>query len=74
LPNLLEFEEVSPTVTSGAKGDPLFHHPGGKMWEGAPEESPKGFYFWDETWTNFHGPFKSESKARLALKKYGDSL
>ncbi len=28
------------------------------------------WYFWDETWSNRHGPFKTKRLARTALKAY----
>lgn len=32
------------------------------------------WFFWDETWTQFLGPFQSESNARDAAKEYGEYL
>lgn len=32
------------------------------------------WFFWDETWTQFLGPSKSESDARDAAKEYGEYL
>lgn len=33
-----------------------------------------GWYFWDETWTNIHGPFNTRQKVRNELKKYSEEL
>lgn len=30
----------------------------------------QGWFFWDETWSNAHGPFEAEEEAREGLKKY----
>lgn len=32
------------------------------------------WYFWDETWTQKHGPFQSEDEAVETLKKYSNYL
>lgn len=29
-----------------------------------------GWYFWDETWSNKHGPYETEEQARARLKEY----
>ena len=29
-----------------------------------------GWYFWEETWADRSGPFKTETLARAALKRY----
>ncbi len=29
-----------------------------------------GWYFWDETWSNRHGPYPTKEEADAALKKY----
>lgn len=34
------------------------------------EQDTDGWYFWDETWADRHGPFDSEEKAREALDHY----
>lgn len=31
---------------------------------------PKGWYFWDETWTNRHGPYETKEKAIAGLFSY----
>lgn len=41
--------------------DPVFTHHG-------------AWYFWDETWTQFLGPFDSEEKARKSLEQYAKYL
>lgn len=28
------------------------------------------WYFWDETWTDFYGPFESKEECKKALKSY----
>lgn len=30
--------------------------------------------FWDETWANWHGPFKTEEIARKNLEAYAEEL
>lgn len=32
------------------------------------------WYFWDETWTSYLGPFPDESHARHGLEEYGNYL
>lgn len=59
------------------------------MWE-CPEYTPKGrdskmvldpvhtgaegWYYWDETWAERHGPFESEHEARMSLAEYAKFL
>ncbi len=33
-----------------------------------------GWYFWDETWCNRHGPFATREETEAAMKAYADSL
>ncbi len=28
------------------------------------------FYFWDEVWSDRHGPYSTKRKARIALARY----
>lgn len=34
----------------------------------------KGWYHWDETWTDWSGPFESEEEAKKELKRYVEFL
>ena len=36
------------------------------------EEDGK-WYFWDETWSERHGPYNTEEEARAAIKDYIDN-
>lgn len=33
-----------------------------------------GWYFYDETWSDSHGPYKDEAEARKHLKQYVQNL
>lgn len=33
-----------------------------------------GWYFWDETWANRHGPFPTREEAQEACNRYAASL
>ena len=33
-----------------------------------------GWYFWDETWANRHGPFTTEEDCKIKLTKYAHWL
>lgn len=37
-------------------------------------EDAGGWWFWDETWADRHGPYPSEGEARTALKDYARQL
>lgn len=43
--------------------DPVYRSPIDGRW-----------YFWDETWSDPLGPFKTESEARERLREYGKVL
>lgn len=47
--------------------DPVFYND--HMLENMLEE-PQGWYFMDETWTGYYGPFPSEEVARKRLGEY----
>lgn len=34
----------------------------------------EGYWFWDETWSDIHGPFPSEEVARKELELYAATL
>jgi hypothetical protein len=34
----------------------------------------EGWYFWDETWTNLCGPYKTKKEASEKLDKYVETL
>lgn len=44
-------------------GDPVFQSDEDGKW-----------YFWNETWTDTHGPFHAEADARKAVSDYAESL
>ena len=50
-------EVLEAYVDHGAFPDPVFGS--GTTW-----------FFWDETWAFYHGPYGSESEARDALNRY----
>jgi hypothetical protein len=55
--------------------DPVFYHDGGGIYDDDLEQKePAGWYFWDETWSSYVGPYTTEGQARRMLKEYADSL
>ena len=34
----------------------------------------RGWYFWNETWSDAHGPYKTEEQARKRLEDYCEDL
>lgn len=53
----------------------IFHHDGGKIFsEDYMPEEPPGWYFWDETGTDYLGPWKSKEDAQSALTDYARQL
>ncbi len=54
--------------------DPVFvHKTNTPIQEGGANDLP-GWYFWDETWADYHGPFATELEARESLKNYCETL
>jgi len=55
--------------------DPVFPHMGGPIggYKDGPFELP-GWYFWDETWADYHGPFSTRDEAEDALIEYAKQL
>lgn len=49
------------TPYNAQKSDPLF-------------QTPKGWFFCDEVWADFFGPFASRGEASLACGEYAKSL
>ena len=45
--------------------DPIFHVR--TLNEGYAE---RGWYFWDETWANYYGPWPTKKQAKEALAEY----
>jgi hypothetical protein len=45
-------------------------------WEGCDQDgwNGPGWYFWDETWANCHGPYLTREEAVAAVIKYAESL
>lgn len=67
--NINRWEIHDPVFEAGPVAyDPL------EKWE-APDFKGKGlWYFWDETWANWHGPFPNEKAARDALDLYAENM
>ena len=53
-------------------GDPVFRMK--TMWLMHGHPRPPGWYFWDETWGNEHGPFETEQLSRKKLAEYVEHL
>lgn len=59
--------------------NPVFYHPeDGPIfedvsWDPAPWEA-NGWYFWDETWVNYYGPYSSEEEANKKCQEYAEQL
>ena len=32
------------------------------------------WYFYDETWANYHGPYNSKAEAKVALNRYCEEV
>ena len=64
-----EWKVHDPVFEAGAvRYDPV------EKWD-CPDLKVKGFwYFWDETWAYWHGPYSTEKEARAALDIYFKSL
>lgn len=63
--------------------DPVFQYipgalPGsdsiGLALSGLPLEPDNKWWFWDETWTDAHGPFDTKVEADKAVNEYARSL
>src|SRR4051812_33293660 len=55
--------------------DPVFFHVGGRINDADNPEAttpiePMGWYYWDETWAQYTGPFKSYNEANSDLIAY----
>jgi hypothetical protein len=48
--------------------DPVFEVKEPTIWHGIAV--PPGWYFWDETWADWHGPYTSEAIARGEFSVY----
>lgn len=55
------------------KNKAVFVHMGGLIYTDGPIELP-GWYFWDETWADYHGPFATKEEADTAIMNYAKSL
>ncbi len=62
----------APFYTSTQNHDPLFYSP--EEWSDAGDRRGAGWYFWNETWSQAHGPFTDYQAARSALKEYANRL
>lgn len=62
------------TYKPTSKADPIRCYPSSTPgliesgWDGS------GWYFWDETWDNLHGPFSTIEDARESLTNYAKTL
>jgi hypothetical protein len=63
--------------------DPLVHYkdvvPCGECTNGCDACDQQGFfypgwYFWNETWNDLHGPFRNKKQAEDALVEYAKTL
>ena len=61
-----------PIYRSSRPSDPLFFHSGGRFDASDPNspEEKQGWYFSDETWADYHGPYSSYGECELAIEKY----
>lgn len=50
--------------------DPVFHHDGGAMRDDGSDVEPEGWYFWNEDWASYQGPWPTEPEARAYLAEY----
>ena len=59
-------------VVRSMDSNPVFHAESSFVHEGEKMES--GWYFWNETWSDPHGPFDSEEEAVRVLRNYAAEL
>lgn len=55
------------TFENGGR-DPVFYL------EGDENVGDAGWYFWDETWVNFYGPYDTQEEARGACVQYAETI
>lgn len=76
LPNTAENSLAAPAikihlpirpVKASASREPIFEHKGGPIQTAT--EAP-GWYFWNETFSNYCGPYPDREKAEAGLKRY----
>lgn len=53
----------------------MFAHMGGPIYDVGMPNNPApiedaGWYFWDETWANYHGPFATREECSESLDRY----
>lgn len=68
---------IGRAVTTGKQREPtwkdcVFHHLHGEIIGGLP--AAPGWYFWDETWTEYHGPYRTSDAARVAVDDYCEEV
>ena len=62
-------------MNSTIEHDPVFYVAARETDEGEEYAGwESGWYFWNETWSDECGPFKSEGMARTALDEYARQL
>lgn len=44
------------------------------LYAGDKEPNEPGWYFWDETWSTAHGPYRTEIRAMVTLNLYAEQL
>lgn len=54
--------------------NPVFYHKGGSIYDDGEEELPEGWYYWDETWLHYIGPYSTEEYANKMALEYAKSL
>ncbi len=65
------FEVTNPKLYEGV-GNPLNHIE--DEFKNVYSNLEDGWYFWDETWTDAHGPYDAEDIAREHLNEYCKEL
>ncbi len=65
-------------VLQGYMIDPVFLHVGGEIWNKSEipnePESPQGWYFWDEEYENYYGPYSSHEEAMKEIQRYAKEI
>lgn len=54
--------------------DPIFYHGGGPIYDDDCTDEPKGWYFWDEVWVHYIGPYFTKEQAAKMLQEYAEAL
>ena len=54
--------------------DPVFLHDNNGPIQEGEEPEIQGWYFWDETWAHYHGPFATKEAAHNSCVEYARQL